>query len=168
MAFATVCESKFRRDLRIFCMSATFEHPLLWSHYASSHTGVCLHIWVEHRSVFGLARGADYSKPRPPVLIPIPYNASERAVGRAMSLIKADFWCYESEYRILGHATADWGMHLKCINHLASAKPRIRKVWLAPDRVVDSEPRPGSFEGGAGGQDVHVSMGRADDLHSNR
>jgi hypothetical protein len=98
-----------RADLRIFCLSATYEHPLLWSHYANSHTGVCLHFRAKHGSVFGLARGVDYSKPRPPVLVPLRYNASELDVGRAMSLIKADFWCYESEYRILGHVSADWG-----------------------------------------------------------
>lgn len=100
---------EIRANLRIFCLSATYEHPLLWSHYGNSHTGVCLHFRVEHGSVFGLARGVDYSKPRPPVLIPMRYNASDSDVARAMSLIKADFWCYESEYRILGHASADWG-----------------------------------------------------------
>lgn len=83
--------AEIRRNLRIFCLSATFEHPLLRSHYAGSHTGVCLHVRVAGGSVFGLARGVDYSKPRPPILIPMRYNGSDREVGRAMSLIKADF-----------------------------------------------------------------------------
>jgi hypothetical protein len=52
-------------------------HPLLRSHYAGSHTGVCLHFRVAGGSVFGLARGVDYSKPRPPILIPMRYNGSE-------------------------------------------------------------------------------------------
>src|SRR6266702_2304198 len=29
--------AEIRRDLRIFCLSATSEHPLLWSHYGNSH-----------------------------------------------------------------------------------------------------------------------------------
>jgi hypothetical protein len=32
-----------RRTLHIFCFSASREPTLLWSHYAGSHAGVCLH-----------------------------------------------------------------------------------------------------------------------------
>jgi hypothetical protein len=104
---------EIRADLRIFCLSANYEHPLLWSHYGNSHTGICLHFSVVHGNLFGLARGVDYSEPRPPVLIPMRYNeGGDTYVARAMSLIKAEFWRYESEYRILGHASADWGYPL--------------------------------------------------------
>jgi hypothetical protein len=112
-----------RADLRIFCLSANYEHPLLWSHYWNSHTGVCLHFSVANGTMFGLARGVDYSEPRPPVLIPMRYNVGgDTYVGRAMSLIKAEFWRYESEYRILGHATADWGYPFE---EACASRPRI-------------------------------------------
>lgn len=97
-AFMANVRMEISRDLRLFCLSSTNEHPLLWSHYGNSHAGVCLHFRVANDSVFRLARGVDYSN---------------LDLARAMSLIKADYWHYESEYRILGHVTTDWGYPLK-------------------------------------------------------
>jgi hypothetical protein len=103
-----VCEN-LRRTLHIFCLSATREPTLLWSHYAGSHAGVCLHFKVVHGEITGLARGIDYVADRPPVMVPLRYNRSEQEAARRMSLVKAESWRYESEYRILANPEVDWG-----------------------------------------------------------
>ena len=101
-----------RRSLYIFCLSATRERTLLWSHYAGSHAGVCLHFKVVPGEITGLARGVDYVTERPPVMVPLRYNPSEQETARRMSLIKAESWRYESEYRILANPDVDWGYSL--------------------------------------------------------
>ena len=98
-----------RRTLHIFCFSATREPTLLWSHYAGSHAGACLHFKVIHGEITGLARGIDYMADRPPIMVPLRYNPGEQEAARRMSLIKAESWRYESEYRILANPEVDWG-----------------------------------------------------------
>jgi hypothetical protein len=104
--------AELRRKLHMFCFSSTREHPLMWSHYAGSHSGVCLHFKVESGLVTGLARGIDYVANRPPVLVPLRYNKDESDIAVMMSLVKAEFWHYESEYRILAIPGTDWGHEL--------------------------------------------------------
>jgi hypothetical protein len=96
-------------EVRVFCLSAREDHPLLWSHYAASHTGVCLHFRCTHGTLFGSARGVDYVRRRLPILIPLKYNKTEDDIADAMVRRKATFWRYENEYRIIGHTNADWG-----------------------------------------------------------
>ena len=98
-------------NARVFCLSASEVHPLLWSHYADSHRGICLHFRASPGSLFGLARAVDYRGERPSILIPLKYNKSEDEITDAMVRVKGDFWGYEDEYRIIGNEGADveWG-----------------------------------------------------------
>jgi len=41
-------------------------------------------------------------------LIPLQYQTDDQLTDK-MALVKASFWAYENEYRIIGHARADWG-----------------------------------------------------------
>jgi hypothetical protein len=43
----------------------------------------------------------DYTGERKPVLVPLEYNKSKDDITDAMSRTKAEFWRYESEYRII-------------------------------------------------------------------
>lgn len=97
------------KSARVFCLSASEVHPLLWSHYADSHRGICLHFRASPGSLFGLARAVDYRAERPPILVPLHYNEDD--IADAMVRVKGDFWGYEDEYRIIGHegADVDWG-----------------------------------------------------------
>jgi len=36
-------QQRMRTEARFFCFCATRDHPLLWSHYANSHRGICIH-----------------------------------------------------------------------------------------------------------------------------
>jgi hypothetical protein len=95
-------EGELRKELgrsRILSLSADHLHPLQWSHYANSHKGVCLHFWSSYGSPFGAAKKVHYSRVRLPLLIapkPIPAN-----VGIRLAYIKAKFWSYEHEYRVI-------------------------------------------------------------------
>lgn len=106
--------AELMNDARVFCLSASDSHPLLWSHYADSHRGVCLHFRAAPGSLFGLARAVEYRPERPVILVPLSYNKSTDDIADTMVRVKADFWGYEDEYRILGHEdeNVDWGFSL--------------------------------------------------------
>lgn len=108
----TYTRKQLREETRIFCLSARRDHPLLWSHYADSHRGVCLHFRCRGGTVFGAARAVEYQQERRPIFIPMKYNASDDDIADAMSRTKADFWRYEDEYRIIGYEGVDWGQKL--------------------------------------------------------
>jgi hypothetical protein len=97
------------KNARVFCLSASEVHPLMWSHYAESHRGICLHFRARPGSLFGLARAVDYRAQRPSILVPLHYNQDD--ITDTMVRVKAEFWDYEDEYRIIGHegAEVDWG-----------------------------------------------------------
>jgi hypothetical protein len=103
--FAAAVTEDVRKKLQaatfIYCLSADQEHPLLWSHYADSHKGVCLHFQSTHGALFGGARAVEYTEERKPVLVPLEYNQSDDDITDAMSRTKAEFWRYEYEYRII-------------------------------------------------------------------
>jgi len=104
--------SLLRDDTRVFCLSQRQDHPLLWSHYADSHRGICVHFRCKYGSLFGLARAVEYKRERLPILIPLKYNISDDDIADAMVRNKADFWGYEHEFRIIAHNAADWGYTL--------------------------------------------------------
>jgi hypothetical protein len=99
-------EFEMRRELRekarMLCLSADRLHPLQWSHYADSHRGICLHFRSTVGSVFGQAKRVRYTTSRTPVWIapkPIPDT-----VWMRLAYMKAKFWSYEREYRLVRRA----------------------------------------------------------------
>jgi hypothetical protein len=85
----------------IYCLTARRDNPLLWSHYAAGHTGVCLHFGCRPGTLFGLARKVHYRRDRHPILMPLRYNRPQRRIIEAMVFRKAHDWRYEHEYRIV-------------------------------------------------------------------
>jgi hypothetical protein len=98
---------ELRNDARVFCLTTQHNHPLMWSHYAASHTGVCLHFHCRAGNLFGLAREVLYMKERKPILVPLERQSADEITERLV-FEKADFWGYEGEYRIIAHKTSDW------------------------------------------------------------
>jgi hypothetical protein len=90
---------KLHDDVRVLCLTANRLHPLQWSHYADSHRGLCLHFRCRP-GAFGLARQVRYRKRRYPLRIPLRRQSGDRIMDRLV-FNKADFWSYESEYRII-------------------------------------------------------------------
>jgi hypothetical protein len=107
-----------RADTRLQCLAREHRHPLMWSHYAASHTGLCLHFRVARGSLFGLARKVIYCAEREPLLIPLPRQSEDEVTDRLASE-KAEFWNYEAEYRIIGHRNSDWGYRFDTRNRVA-------------------------------------------------
>lgn len=89
--------------LGIFSVSTTASHPLLWSHYASGHTGLCLKFQRE-----GLFRDETLSESLFPVYyqraFPLVSEAADRfEQAKTVMLTKSSDWAYELEARYL-----DW------------------------------------------------------------
>lgn len=62
-------------------------------------------------NVFGLAREVAYRTKRDPILLPLSRQDSGLIMER-LALVKADFWSYEKEFRIIASDGIDWGARL--------------------------------------------------------
>jgi len=87
---------KHVQNVGIFCMTDKRDHPLMWSHYGDKHSGVCVEFKTDI-GLFQLANKVLYRK-----ALPV-YNlrGESREEYARMYLTKADFWDYESEYRLI-------------------------------------------------------------------
>lgn len=81
----------------ILCLSGAPDVPLMWSHYADSHAGVCLGFDPE-ASYFALAQPVRYTRRRSVV---DPTVQSEEQMLDASLYTKSLDWAYEEEWRIV-------------------------------------------------------------------
>ncbi len=82
---------------RICSFSDNAAHPLLWSHYSSSHRGFCLEFDAS-TDIFGHAMKVTYQNEYPSIDITEPDDDMNLRVS---VLTKAQFWAYEGEYRLV-------------------------------------------------------------------
>ncbi|MBU67015.1 MAG: DUF2971 domain-containing protein [Cupriavidus sp.] len=84
------------QNVGVFCMTDRRDHPLMWSHYGDKHTGVCIE-FASNMGPFQLAHKVSYAKNLPV------YDLRRNDIDgfASMYLTKADFWAYESEYRLI-------------------------------------------------------------------
>lgn len=81
----------------LLCLSEVPDDPLMWSHYADSHRGVCLAFnW--QTEFFGQSQPVIYQKKRP-IINPV-FQTKEEMLDHAL-LTKSDHWKYEKEWRII-------------------------------------------------------------------
>lgn len=100
--------ASMRTECFIYCMSATRAHPLLWSHYADMHKGLC--IQFDHTKVpFAGASKVEYSAQYPIVLYPFIDISDLTQKG---ILTKAEYWSYEQEYRLFSVRMDNKSWHL--------------------------------------------------------
>lgn len=106
-----IAQDRTRRrleDLWVFSLAGNRDHPMLWSHYAGGHTGLCLHFRADEGSLFGAALQVTYSDKRPV----IPLDLDELPPNKIIELTtlrKGQFWDYEDEFRFLRpHADSDF------------------------------------------------------------
>lgn len=83
----------------IFSMSKTNNNILLWSHYANSHTGICIQFKVDN-DYFGHASEVSYSEEYPKIDYLRNFKDDLNQADRAL-LTKSALWHYEEEYRII-------------------------------------------------------------------
>ena len=84
--------------LGIFCLAESPLIPLMWSHYADNHRGLCLEFRHLNEPFFGRAQRVKYLGTRPRVDA-IRSDAWE--VVDALILTKPNDWAYEREWRIV-------------------------------------------------------------------
>ena len=83
--------------LGVLCLSAAPDVPLLWSHYASAHTGVCLG-FDPSVGYFAEAQPVRYTRRRPIVDHSV-HGRDE--ITEATLFTKGLDWAYEEEWRIV-------------------------------------------------------------------
>jgi hypothetical protein len=92
----------WREQTGVYSLSADPHHMLMWAHYAASHTGICLRFKRNKIGPYGLPFGAAqpvvYESTRPVVR---PITDTSETMMRASLLVKAAFWSYEKEWRLI-------------------------------------------------------------------
>ena len=87
-------KTNISKKFGIFCCSKTWHNPLLWSHYASRHTGIALGINMPDSKAIKVT----YSKDRP---LFTSYSLSKESDNaeylEALSKTKLSSWSYEEE-----------------------------------------------------------------------
>lgn len=82
----------------VFCVAASFDKFLMWSHYTNSHTGFCVGFdsWKLFKSTQAAVGEVAYSDEIPE------YDLFEERLVRFMKITgtKSKIWEYESEYRL--------------------------------------------------------------------
>ena len=102
-AFLKRCKKEIGKDFGLICMSKYWNEPLMWSHYADRHKGICLGLEISAQ-----CNRVEYIKERLPTshlkevwqTPPTPENISEI---RDSLFYKFKAWNYEEEYRLLCH-----------------------------------------------------------------
>jgi hypothetical protein len=94
-------------DQGVFCLSSRYDSPLMWSHYADQHRGICVEFDVSKLPA-GTIRGVRYGDSREVRASAIQSWLRDDNVGArqeiesACLLTKSTDWKYEEEYRLLG------------------------------------------------------------------
>lgn len=89
---------RMQSECVVFCVSATRRHPLLWSHYADSHRGLCIHF--DHTlDPFRFCNKVTYTKEYPEVVYPF-VGEFDPGLFQKTVLTKAKYWKYEKEFRL--------------------------------------------------------------------
>jgi hypothetical protein len=89
-------QEQLRRRYRLLCLSALPDVPLMWSHYANAHRGVCL-VFGAKNPVIGSAWRVEYRDHYPT----LPETLHEKDLVPLSFLQKAKYWGYEHEYRAI-------------------------------------------------------------------
>jgi Protein of unknown function (DUF2971) len=85
-------------EVGIICMSKSWQHPLMWSHYAEKHKGICLGFEVDEGNVFKIDYRAERLR-----LHELGISSLDDLDQSGMSKIlstKYKGWEYEQEYRL--------------------------------------------------------------------
>jgi hypothetical protein len=96
LEFSSTIGATIAKQYRIYCLTPHPDHPLMWSHYARSHTGVCLEFSVQNE-LFCAALPMEYRQ-----LYPEFDLATDNEDENLLPLVtKSIVWKYEDEFRVL-------------------------------------------------------------------
>jgi hypothetical protein len=106
---------------RLYSLSARKDHLLLWSHYANSHSGICIGFDASGND-FGLAFEVHYSSELPTSDFFEDSHWSETL--RSMALTKSDVWKYENEFRLIAEEPHPGPPQLVVKDHVYKFEPQ--------------------------------------------
>ncbi len=87
------------RRYGVVCLSSKNDHILMWAHYASNHSGICLGYQPSLKAIdLACAFEVHYHESRP--IINLVHSVVEQGLFDTL-LIKSNQWSYESEWRML-------------------------------------------------------------------
>ena len=90
-------DEQVRNNIGVYCVSERPDSLLMWSHYAESHSGLCLE-FDSSAIPFAIAQPVVYQKARRPVGRAT--ESDEQSMEKAL-LTKSDDWDYEEEWRVI-------------------------------------------------------------------
>ncbi len=120
----------------ILCFSREWKNPLLWSHYANKHYGVCLGFEVPADKLITV----NYTEVRPAVNWELP----EQEIAESFLSTKFDGWNYEKEMRCFlplatgqkdastGHYFTDFGPSLKLQEIIIGPLSNLTELEIKP------------------------------------
>ncbi len=85
------------RQYRIYCLTEDPASPLMWGHYAASHTGICLE-FDTRLNPFPAVEQVQYLTTYPARDLP--------TMGQEPLVTKAIYWAYEAEWRLIAEERA--------------------------------------------------------------
>ncbi len=92
-------------SMRVCSLSEDHQDLLMWGHYADRHRGFCIRFdFARDPKVRKLLFPVEY-KPSIPEIVT--ENPDATAAARMNTLVKADKWSYEREWRIIGNVPED-------------------------------------------------------------
>lgn len=94
--FINTSASKTFEKVRVCCFTTDKENVLFWSHYAKSHTGVCIEFDASAMPI-SMAYKIEYSDQYPKFAYPVPPGE----LAFRPLLVKAKAWEYENEFRTI-------------------------------------------------------------------
>lgn len=114
----------------ILCFSSTWKNPVLWSHYADRHRGVCLGFDIP-RGILEPVSYVDTRVTQPQVL--------DEAFMKCLLFTKFVHWAYEQEYRayvslteeVDGHYFMKFSKGLKLRQVIVGAESKVTRAELA-------------------------------------
>jgi|SRR6185312_15311072 len=120
-------KEKIHSENGVLCFSRSWSNPVLWSHYADKHRGMCLGFDVDDRCVMPVSYETDLTKFAPNA------SASETILTRKYmkKLLSTKFkdWAYEDEVRVyveLDPRTVEAGLYFADF----SEKMQLREIIL--------------------------------------
>lgn len=93
-------------DYGVLCLSSIPNDILMWSHYSSNHTGICIQLEIENDSILDdtdKTFRVDYSEEYPTYEFfqGLKNDLSKRQIIQAIVANKSTHWSYENEWRVI-------------------------------------------------------------------
>jgi hypothetical protein len=97
-----VRQDYIKEQAHVYCLSETCEDILMWSHYASSHTGICIEFETNTQdTLFQACKSVNYLPYYNNFTVDDIVDVSFSDIVERACLFKAEQWAYEKEWRLI-------------------------------------------------------------------